>query len=246
MKLKELKNKIIPILREAGKIALSLQNNLSSEIKLDNTLVTNGDLAVNDFLFDKFKEFSNNILSEEEYDIANLNDKDYIFLIDPIDGTVSYDKGNNTWAILLAVLDPITKDVLLSFVYQVAVDKLYYAIKDEGSFLIHNNEILSLTIDHSATEAILSPSEPEKEKEFVKNNNLKYFTRPSAALKVMAIVDNEALIYPNFSHKASIWDFLPAELILSEAGGEIVYEKPWSIESPRLDQRVIAKVKDEN
>lgn len=34
--------------------------------------------------------------------------------------------------------------------------------------------------------------------------------------------------------------------ILREAGGEIVYEKPWSIESPRLDQRLIAKVKDEN
>lgn len=104
------KNKAIDLrlvrkwLREAGKIALARHNSLNAVSKTDGTLVTNVDYQIETLLYERISQRypDHQILAEEGR--RQRNGRDYLWTIDPIDGTRSYASGLPVWVISLGIL----------------------------------------------------------------------------------------------------------------------------------------------
>ena len=105
--LKNLNSELKECFLNAGKRAMHLRDvGLKTEVKNDNTPVTNGDLEVNEILTKKIKELTPNIpiVSEE----SSLNKKNSeltkFWLIDPIDGTYDYINNKDEFTLNAALI----------------------------------------------------------------------------------------------------------------------------------------------
>ena len=116
--LKNLNSELKECFLNAGKRAMHLRDvGLKTEVKNDNTPVTNGDLEVNEILTKKIKELTPNIpiVSEE----SNLNKKNSeltkFWLIDPIDGTYDYINNKDEFTLNAALI--LNKKPELGIIY---------------------------------------------------------------------------------------------------------------------------------
>ncbi|OGK18611.1 hypothetical protein A3G67_02070 [Candidatus Roizmanbacteria bacterium RIFCSPLOWO2_12_FULL_40_12] len=104
--------------------------------KKDNTPVTETDFAVNKLVLDAvrktYPDFG--VLAEEES--AMKDNAEYVWVCDPIDGTVPFSHGIPTFVFQLALV----KDgkPILGVVYDPILDRLFTAEKGKGSFLNDN------------------------------------------------------------------------------------------------------------
>jgi fructose-1,6-bisphosphatase/inositol monophosphatase family enzyme len=80
-------------IRDAGELALELRAAANISIKSDNTIVTDVDHAVENWLLHKIAEHypTHSILTEESD--AQAHDSKYLWIIDPIDGTRAFASG---------------------------------------------------------------------------------------------------------------------------------------------------------
>ncbi|MBE5821566.1 MAG: hypothetical protein E7311_03135 [Clostridiales bacterium] len=111
--------------------------------KEDNTLVTDIDIAIEKFLIKNIKKkFKKDVfLTEESFPDTNLQDRCWI--IDPIDGTNHFIKGNPYWGIQLAFYDK--GHTRFSIIYLPKLDEFYYAAENQGVYL-NNNKILNIPV----------------------------------------------------------------------------------------------------
>lgn len=121
---------IISFLEEAGQIALENQNKLNINFKEDESIVTNTDIQISDLFRSKIKHLldSGHILLDEE-NLINMeelyNDRnEYIWTIDPIDGTTTYSKLFPTWSIAVSLYKNFKP--VLGFIYIPAINELVY------------------------------------------------------------------------------------------------------------------------
>ncbi len=74
--------------------------------KDDGTFVSKGDLLCEKIIYDFLKEHVQNylLISEESYkDVSKLNDVEYVFTVDPIDGTENFVSGLKEWGVGVSV-----------------------------------------------------------------------------------------------------------------------------------------------
>ena len=97
--------------------------------------VTEADLAVDEMLKDRLLAARPTFgwLSEETDDDPSRLDKDWVFIVDPIDGTRSFMAGERTWAHSLAVAH--RGKITAAVVWLPAQDKLYTAALGAGAQL---------------------------------------------------------------------------------------------------------------
>jgi fructose-1,6-bisphosphatase/inositol monophosphatase family enzyme len=102
-------------------------------MKKDNTPVTNTDLAINRIMVDAVKERfpDHGILSEEGGDLSGRSG--YVWVCDPLDGTVPFLHGIPTCVFSLALVkDGIP---ILGVVFEPFTDRMFHAEKGRGAFL---------------------------------------------------------------------------------------------------------------
>jgi myo-inositol-1(or 4)-monophosphatase len=127
---------LIEAARLAGLIALDhRRDGLDIQTKAGGSPVTDGDLAVNEFLTDGLRAARPDYgwLSEETLDDPERLDRKRIFVVDPIDGTVAYIKNRPWWTVALAVVEdgqPIT-----SVVHAPVLNETFTAVRGEGAWL---------------------------------------------------------------------------------------------------------------
>ncbi len=91
-------------LREAGEIALSRRKMLEISAKTDNTLVTDADQQIEKFLVENIiQSYPGHQVLAEEGGIHGGNGE-YLWAIDPIDGTRAFASGLPIWGISIGVL----------------------------------------------------------------------------------------------------------------------------------------------
>jgi 3'(2'), 5'-bisphosphate nucleotidase len=99
---------------------------------------------------------------------------------------------------------------VLGIIYNAVEDKLYYALKGQGAFLVQNDETKRIFCnDREPSECIASiSSTPKKNIENVLNKLEinKFKSRGSMGLKAMDIAEGLSNIYLNFDKKSSYWD----------------------------------------
>ena len=121
------------IARRAGQIALETRaRGLAPESKSDQSPVTEADRASESFIAAALKEAfpEDGLLGEEGTEKASMSGRRWI--IDPIDGTRDFIRGNPAWAVLLGL--EVENEVAAGFAYFPELDVMFSASKGGGAF----------------------------------------------------------------------------------------------------------------
>jgi myo-inositol-1(or 4)-monophosphatase len=206
---------------EAGALAASFwRNGVRTWKKPDDTPVTEADLAVNDLLADRLQSARPDYgwLSEETADTADRLDRMRVFIVDPIDGTRAFARGQRDWAVALAVVDrgiPSAAAVFLP-----VRDKLYLAAQGAGATL--NGEPISASrcrgIDGARLLSNASALAPDRWLGpvpcFHREN------RASLAYRMAMVAEGRFDATLSFRDTWE-WDLAPGALIATEAGARV-------------------------
>ncbi|MHC4444773.1 MAG: inositol monophosphatase family protein [Planctomycetota bacterium] len=226
--LKEEKEVAIRAVKEAGKIILSFQErDKSVETKgLAYNLVTEADLqserAIVSIIQEKFSGHS--ILAEEKE--SSMRDSQYIWVIDPLDGTNNYAHGFPHFSVSIALWSADTP--LIGVAYDPLRDELFYAQKGQGAFL--NDQPISVTSRATLPESILATGfyydrgrlmkRTLQQMEAFFNIPIQGVRRTGSAVLDMCYVAAgrldgfwELILSP--------WDYAASSLIVTEAGGKV-------------------------
>lgn len=101
--------------------------------KGDDTPVTETDLKINRLVINQVKKHfpKHDVLGEEESSIINKGE--YLWVCDPVDGTVPFSHGMPTFAFSLALVRD--GKPILGVIYDAIMDRMYVAEKGKGAFL---------------------------------------------------------------------------------------------------------------
>ena len=201
-----------------------------------NEPVTAADLAVNHYILKRLQAELNNLnfgyISEETYKRGNREKltSEFVWIIDPIDGTRDFIKKTGEYAIQIAVVRK--KRPILAVVVIPELQKLYYAVKGNGTFVKTpdgKSQPIKVSTRKSLEEVTLvfSRSHRNPKLEYLLQNLpcKNHKSLGSVGFKVATIVEQGADIYISPCGKSAPkdWDMAAPELILTEAGGKFTH-----------------------
>ncbi len=229
------------IAKQAGKITLDFFKKAEVQYTKSNALdvVTQADLASNKFIIESIKnEFPNDgIISEETGESGT--DSEYVWIVDPLDGTLNFSKGIPAYTVLIARAKGNT--IELAVIYDPIHDELCFAKKGEGAYLngIKVNCSQVKTIDDtvgcsSGNIRIKDISRLEKminASSTGKISSTSFYGIGSNALYVATGRRDWYLVTGG-----AIWDHAAPRLILEESGCTIstVDGKPWTFQDKTM------------
>lgn len=217
-------NKIIGIVKEASKIMLDDSHfNIDEKGSVYN-LVTTNDIRVQEFLQKECSKLlpNSSFLCEEgnEQDTS----KDYVWIIDPIDGTANYTNHIPICAICVAL--EYKHEIIIGVVYNPYQNALYAAEKGKGAYL--NGKKIHVS-DRPFNKALLYTafSTYEKDKShatFAFAEHIYPFVcdlrrTGSAAFELCSVASGRGDMFLEL--KLQPWDFAASSIIVKEAGGFI-------------------------
>lgn len=210
---------------EAGKETLRFyaDGNAISQ-KENDTPLTQADLASERIIKARLEKFKIPILSEEAKDDKSRLESEFVWIVDPLDGTSDFIQKTGEFAVMIGLVQ--NNLPILGVIYAPISNEMFSAEKGQGAFLEKNNEKIKLRVSEadsfSEMTILLSRNHlmPLEEK-LVETLKLKKKNMGSAGLKICEIASGKAEIYINSSDKSSEWDTCAGTIILEEAGGKI-------------------------
>jgi histidinol-phosphatase len=205
--------------KKAAEIVLQYQPNIVAETKPDNSPVTQADREcermIARMLNDAFPE--DGILGEEGARSDSRSGRRWI--IDPIDGTRDYVRGNPLWANLIAL--EAEGDVAVGVVNLPMLDKLYAASRGGGAH--RNGSRIQVSSKTSVEESVLCVNGYDKMANLpFRDRLLDWMARfwavrgMGGAADAMMVASGQAEVW--IEPVASPWDFAPLKVILEESG----------------------------
>lgn len=163
------------------------------------------------------------ILAEEEAQIKNSSD--YLWIIDPLDGTTNYAHGYPSFSVSIGL--EFLGDIIIGVVYDPMRDELFSAARGQGAFL--NGQPIAVSRTEILIRSLLATGFPY-DRAVSKENNLDYFSAlimasqeirrsGSAALDMCAVAAGRLDGY--WELKLCPWDVAAGSLIVREAGGTV-------------------------
>ena len=200
---------------------------LKVNTKNPNDFVTEVDLAAERVIIETLLEAypGHGILAEESGRSHGARDSDYVWIIDPLDGTTNFIHGLPTYAVSIAL--SCRNQVQQAVVYDPARNDLFFASKGRGAFL--NDRRLRVSKRIRMSESLIGTGFP-----FRKGDNLARYMkmmeavmsqcaglrRPGAAALDLCYV--AAGWYDGFFETGlNPWDVAAGSLMITEAGGLI-------------------------
>ncbi len=224
--MQNLLDEIIPTIKKAGTEIIKIYNeDHEIEIKKDNSPVTKADLTTNKIICEHLKKYNYPILSEENKDDSARLKANRVWVVDPLDGTMDFIQKTGEFSIMVGLLE--NNSPVLGIVYQPAQDKLYYAIKNKGAYLIEKNKKTKLQVSEiknpKEARAIVSRNHLNEETlQTLKNFGISKMVKcGSNGIKIGKIAAGEADFFINPTDRMGEWDSCAPEIILKEAGGKI-------------------------
>jgi myo-inositol-1(or 4)-monophosphatase len=190
-------------------------------------LVTEIDKKSEEFIIEKIKALypDHAILAEETG--KQDKDSDYLWVIDPLDGTNNYAQGIPIFVISIAL--QYKGDSVLGVIYAPYLNELFYAVKDQGAYF--NNKKLKISDKTDLNQCILATGFPY-DKNISEFNNTKYVSnilpelrglrRMGAAAFDLAYVA-ASLLDGYWEMNLNLWDVAAGMLLVEEAGGKIIH-----------------------
>jgi len=168
-------------------------------------------------------------LSEESPDNTERLDAKRVFVVDPIDGTRAFIRGEDCWTICIAVVED--GEPIAGVVYAPARDELYEASRGNGAFC--NKRRLPFDAEERAAPLIPAPGAVHNELNQSAFTHLKGPAYPSLAYRLVQVATGK--IDAALARRGSQdWDIAAAAIILSEAAitfedvcaSRLVFNKP--------------------
>lgn len=223
--------------QKAGKILLKASTkNLKITEKSTNDFVTNADLASEAFIIKSIKKaFPTHGIFAEESLAKIMPNKEYIWFIDPLDGTTNYAHHLPLYCVSIGLLqikkaeksknfNYLSGEIIAGVVYAPRLGELFYAEKDKGAYL--NGKKINVSnvreLRHAMTVTGFPPKNPEA--------NMPYFANMVRHSSVVRRLGAAAL---DLSYCAAgridgfwelglkPWDIAAGSLIVTEAGGTV-------------------------
>lgn len=217
--------KIFEITREAGKIVRKgFSENFSVDFKSNETdLVTEIDKKSEDAIISFIKKNfpSHKILAEESGKTSGSSE--YVWVIDPIDGTTNFAHGLPIFSISIGVQK--NNETIYGVVYDVMRDAMYFAEKGNGSFM--NEKKLAVSTNDDLRRSVLVTGFPYNIKENPHRAIERFgkFLRKSRAIRRLgsAAIDlcyvAQGVFDGFWEVHLNPWDMCAGKLIVEEAGG---------------------------
>lgn len=215
------------IVRAAGDVAMRYYNDLetlSINKKSARDLVTDADVAVERYLklalTEQCPEYG--FWGEESGQTANQRNR---WVVDPIDGTHSFSKGQYFWGISVAL--ELEGELALGVVYGPALDDYYCAEKGKGAW--KNGKPIRVSEEASLANSMIGTGFACL-RQYLDDNNLPRFNRiaqattgqrrfGSAALDLCLVADGQLDAY--WEQELNLYDVAAGALIAQEAGATV-------------------------
>ncbi|WAR43941.1 inositol monophosphatase family protein [Methylomonas rapida] len=215
------------IVRAAGDVAMTYFNdidNLAINKKSARDLVTDADVAVENYLKQALTEQcpEYGFWGEESGQTDNQKQR---WIVDPIDGTHSFSKGQYYWSVSVAL--EIDGELVMGAVYGPALDDYYCAEKGKGAW--KNGKPIKVSGETSLADSMVATGFACL-RQYLKDNNLERFGRiaqattgqrrqGSAAFDLCMVADGQVDAY--WEQELNLYDVAAGALIVREAGGTI-------------------------
>lgn len=221
---------IVKIVIEASSLMQTEDFVISQKGGISN-IVTSSDIAVQEFLCQRLSALlpGCGFICEEE-DIRDIK-HEYVWIVDPIDGTANYARGIRECGICVGLRH--NSEMELAVVYLPRTDELFTAERGKGAFLHHPGTGKPTKQLHVSkrpfSEGIMCTALSLYHKEhtqicsdiildvYGQCNDIRRFGSAASELCYLAM----GLYELYFEYILSPWDFAAASLILEEAGGTL-------------------------
>lgn len=212
---------------EAGKMATELQQNLTEHMKSDETPVTNADVQVEQFLVGKIRAAfpDHQVIAEESGRVGSPGE--WLWAVDPIDGTKSYIRKLPIWAVSIGLLQHDRPAA--GVIYLPVSDDLYWGW--EGGSFWNGRRLRGPASDNYDNPlyflAVHSNAHAERHIEYPR---IQAFG--STAAHLVYVASGQAV--GSLARRVHLWDLAAAVPILWQAGCEVEY-----ISGQTVDFRVL-------
>ncbi|MEK7648666.1 MAG: inositol monophosphatase [Patescibacteria group bacterium] len=228
---------LVSIIKQAGKITMDFFGNSHvTHTKSDEAdVVTNADMASSSLILTAINEHfpDHGVISEEEDDVRA--DKEYVWIVDPIDGTRNYATHTPLFGISIAVAR--NSIVEYAAIYLPCTDELFYARKGSGATMngipIQCSKKESLQKSYGAGFASWHRERLTILKKFVDAADAyEYWVCGTGSTVVSAVYVAAGKRDWFISSDCNVWDYAAASLILLGSGCRVTNFKgeEWTLQ----------------
>ena len=240
MNLQKEKTVITQAMRQAGKMLMRKFTTLNRAVvreKSQHEVVTPADLASEKIILSALKKhFPHHHILSEEAGLIGQEPSDYLWIIDPLDGTTNFSMGNPLFSISCALVK--NEQIILGVIYVPFLNELYLAEKGKPATL--NNKKIKVSSVNQIRHALFTFCHGNNLASIKRAINIHYYFKTaakdirqigSAAIELCWVArgKTEAIIIPG----AQPWDVAAGALIVRQAGGLVtdILGHSWNLKS---------------
>lgn len=213
----------------------------SVEIKEDDSPVTladkTADKLIREILSKEFPSYA--FLTEESEDDLSRRNNDYLFVVDPVDGTKDFVAKDDMFTTNVGLV--YKEEVVAGVVYIPARDEYYFALKGKGAYYCkEGSEPIKIHVNDKLDNLTMLVSvfhTTKSEMNIFENNRdrISKMERFGSAIKACRIAHGLAEVSFRLGAGTKEWDTAASQIVVLEAGG--VFAKPdlTEIKYNRLD-----------
>lgn len=224
---KELNAAIEAALRAKDEILKVYHQSFEVEIKEDDSPVTIADKRADEiiraYLSSVFPTHA--FLTEESEDNLDRLNNDYVWIVDPVDGTKDF----------IAKDDEFTTNIALAYKHEIVVgvicvpakDELYFASKGSGAFFLKDGVKTQIfankkTDNLTCLTSVFHMNKKEEDLIEKHKDKIRYVSKAGSSLKACYIASGKAELSYRMSPNTKEWDTAASEIIISESGAVMV------------------------
>lgn len=197
--------------------------NLNTQFKEDQSPVTQADLQADQLIREGLqKKFPHHAIVTEEYGLIGNEKSEFVWMVDPLDGTKAYAKKRPGYCVMIGLLRE--GKPYLGVVVDPEEGHTYHAVRGEGTKHHYHGEVRAIQVSrreyYSQMPLVISTGFPEKPLQQAIDILKSPLVDPinSVGIKVGLLVRQVGDIYLNH-HSVYYWDTCAPHIILEEAGG---------------------------
>lgn len=190
-----------------------------------NSLVSYVDKKAEEMIVASLKKLTPEAGFITEEDTVSQEEKELMWIIDPLDGTTNFLYKIPHFSISIALAK--NNELIFGVVYEVMLDNIYTAIRNEGAF--ENGKPIKVRTSTNLLDAVVVTGFPYKRDKSIEAtlNILKFCVLNcrgirrlgSAALDLAYVASGKIDIY--YENTLNIWDMAAGVLLVQEAGGKV-------------------------